>query len=818
MTLSSVDDNIDDQINKLPSHSSMDKSKSMSHHRARSVTSSSSMGNEEEISPSSQGSSSSSNESSKRRKRVKEEIDLEEGVDYYERLPSDPAVFKTIRQLIKRGIMKEVTNWKTGVKSVRECNYLCLACYRDAKTINAFMVNGDFQETKNNGRISNFVSHLKVVHNITFEDSKETCRKIKDPNEIEFQNSIVNFLISRYQPLSVAECEEFQNMFETGGCKYMVPGRRTIEVLIESRWKELKDLLKLEIGLLQKIPSCHDDAKVPLIQVFSDSVKLGKENYLGYGISFISLDREFIEAALFIEPAVSKSSKSAEMILSTLERELGITRNMISMTLSDTTNSALKIGSEILQGESSNMCCFHLIGLVLGHCIGTKSHEEHGHKIFYELGKNILDSTVNLATHFLNNMDELSGYMKTFGINPRSRPQLATEVRPSSNLAMIRHVLKMYPVYQAYCVSIRNRKPQIVGLFDNVNWPLLVQFEAIIAPLTDWIVLTQGKFRPLLSWSTLIREILLKGYAQSASLSVIDIDEYVDSRTNLNHTERKFPRKLVKVENLRDDSKEIVTKIISLMDEYLTVEHMGKDNTLPALFLDPVAYRLMKKLNPTLYKEARDMVKIIASELAPKFVAINLGSSYSSEYSSSNSSSNSTSNSSSSSSSSNDEIIIIDIGDDETGAVTVENLEQSVENEIDLYLKMPLPDHWNTKMVLSTETAVALCESTNPLDFWKLNSHKLRLLSRVARYFLCGSASTGTQERFFSALGSVRTELRTMLKLNKLESLTSLQINQTLFQRLKAKRAQSVQHGDIPDISMDLRVDDDEDDDGDITL
>jgi hypothetical protein len=103
MTLSSVDDNIDDQINKLPSHSSMDKSKSMSHHRARSVTSSSSMGNEEEeISPSSQGSSSSSNESSKRRKRVKEEIDLEEGVDYYERLPSDPAVFKTIRQLIKR--------------------------------------------------------------------------------------------------------------------------------------------------------------------------------------------------------------------------------------------------------------------------------------------------------------------------------------------------------------------------------------------------------------------------------------------------------------------------------------------------------------------------------------------------------------------------------------------------------------------------------------------------------------------------------------------------------------------------------------------
>ena len=65
----------------------------------------------------------------------------------------------------------------------------------------------------------------------------------------------------------------------------------------------------------------------------------------------------------------------------------------------------------------------------------------------------------------------------------------------------------------------------------------------------------------------------------------------------------------------------------------------------------------------------------------------------------------------------------------------------------------------------------------DPLLWWKQNSIKLPILSRLARKYLCVCATSCSSERLFSAAGNIVTPLRAHLNRDKVEMLTFLSKN-----------------------------------------
>lgn len=85
---------------------------------------------------------------------------------------------------------------------------------------------------------------------------------------------------------------------------------------------------------------------------------------------------------------------------------------------------------------------------------------------------------------------------------------------------------------------------------------------------------------------------------------------------------------------------------------------------------------------------------------------------------------------------------------------------QQIQNELDVYARM-------------TE----ISRENNPLEWWKLNSGTLPLLSQCARKYLCISASSCASERVFSTAGVICTPRRGRLDPERLNMLVFISKN-----------------------------------------
>jgi hypothetical protein len=116
---------------------------------------------------------------------------------------------------------------------------------------------------------------------------------------------------------------------------------------------------------------------------------------------------------------------------------------------------------------------------------------------------------------------------------------------------------------------------------------------------------------------------------------------------------------------------------------------------------------------------------------------------------------------------------------------TVKKTDDPVKAEIEAYLQVfPLAE-WGSEFELTSESPIRLCKNSNPLNFWKQRCSEFPILSRSARYYLCGSSSSASVERMFSYLNLNRTDLRSGLSADRLESLTVLRANEELHQKLR---------------------------------
>jgi hypothetical protein len=386
------------------------------------------------------------------------------------------------------------------------------------------------------------------------------------------------------------------------------------------------------------------------------------------------------------------------------------------------------------------------------------------------------------------------------GIKQSCRPKLSGETRPSSNIMMIRHLVKLQPAYQAYVDSIRSDEgnEEVIELFDAIDWTKLLEFESLICHLSSWTVAVQTKARPMLSWNSIIPEILLRDFSNDADVLVIDLKEYTTSLKDFSKRVKQFPRRKYRLGDMSQFALQVVGKIRELCDHYLSLQHQGKENLLPALFLHPMAGRLMKSLNLETYEESKEMVRSIIIELAPM-------RNHEISFSNSSSSSSSSYGLDSSQSSSSSQTIVID-DDDSVSA------EVAADLEIERFLKLPLPSNWIKKINPTTEEVIQASNSGDPTQFWKLHASALPLISRAARYFLCGSSSNATQERFFSGLNLVRSDLRSSLNCSKIETLTALLMNRDLFFKMKGIPEEEKEEEGKEERHVDVASDDENED------
>jgi hypothetical protein len=286
------------------------------------------------------------------------------------------------------------------------------------------------------------------------------------------------------------------------------------------------------------------------------------------------------------------------------------------MSISDTTSAAIKVGKEAI-GDESNLCLMHLINLALGHLTGTKFTGQH---VYFELGRNIVSQANSFSVYFLKlkDKDALHDLMIAHNIDPRNKPKLATETRPTSNLALIRQLIKLQPVIEAYVTSRLRKKEfeDLVKLYDAINWNHLAELEALISPVTSWSIFCQNKGRPLLSWNAVIPEILKLDLADGSYVEKVDLESYSASLKDISQIKTDLPRVRVKISDLSDVGMMLVLKLRELLEKYLSLSHQKKSNLLPALYCDPMARILMDVLNKTTANEAKMLARTVAIELA----------------------------------------------------------------------------------------------------------------------------------------------------------------------------------------------------------
>jgi hypothetical protein len=537
-------------------------------------------------------------------------------------------------------------------------------------------------------------------------------------------------------------------------------------------------LIREELKPLFDLQKCGDGSSLPFAQMFSDNVQINNETFTGFGLSYLSISWEFRDIALFFHPGRNTSTETANTILKRLTDELQLSNEYLAMTISDTASAARKVG-KVATGDDSNLCFFHLLGLVIGHIAGTKFHEEDGERIYFEEGRQITQSAIALSTYFikLKDTETLKKIMIVKGIDVRNRAKLPTEVRPSSVLGLLRQLVKLQPVYEAYVIS-KARKKEFEGLtkiYDSVNWSSVLEMEALISPLNSWIIMCQTKKRPLLSWNSLIPEFLRAQFLQESIVEKIDLEAYCASLEGTATQEIIFPRIKVQIKDLSEVGKKLVQKIIQLCTQYLSLEHQGRSNLLPALFLDPMAAKLMGVLNKDIFSEAREMIRTIAVELAPSNMNFEGGISLKNE--------------------NGKQIIVLEedfSSSSSSSPASGGSIQEYADQEIDKYLKAPLPTNWKRKIELSTDGGIEICDSSNPVQFWRAMGDSFPYLSRSARFFLCGSSSNATQERYFSSINRIRGDLRSSLTNDKFEALATLQMNWQLYDQLKKNRVSSV--------------------------
>jgi hypothetical protein len=385
-------------------------------------------------------------------KRMKEEY-LVEGIDYHAYLPNvDHPSFEHVRQL-------KTDRFKSGEKI---CNFVCLLCLSNKnKGGSSFFVSGSFQSEKKLGRASNFTVHLKRVHGIAEASSSTLIVAPSKTEEAAFQEAVADYITNHCCILATVENKWFKQMFSACFCKFRLPGRRLLENLCDARYAELLACIRQELNELSDIPRNADNSILPLITVFSDSMTSNSDHLLGFGISYISSTWEYREAPLFLETNLmdSTSANVARIITERFERELGITSASVAMVISDTATSALAIGPELIN-ETSNKCMMHLLGLAVGHLVGTKYVTVNNNRVYFDVGKIIVSRVNFIAAYFkvATRLGDLKEHMKSWGLNIRCRPRQAVETRPSSCIQMLRHFIKISPAYQDFMTKVSTLK------------------------------------------------------------------------------------------------------------------------------------------------------------------------------------------------------------------------------------------------------------------------------------------------------------------------------------------------------------------------
>jgi hypothetical protein len=675
---------------------------------------------------------------------------FKEGTHYYEFDKGDQDCLSQYRQLKVRQV------FKTFQKVKKFCNYICLRCYQQAETPSAFFVIGEFLDVKKHCRTSNIKAHLTSVHGMTFnEGPKESDLKVD-----LFHDSIVNYIIEESQPLNIVRKPSFQAMFRNGGAIFDLPGRHLVDKIVSSKFEDLKKLIKSEIQPLLNFPKCMDGTSLPILSTFSDDVKNGQDEYTGHGISYITSDWKYRDISMFLFEKVSGAKATSDMIIEQLSTEIGVSPEFLSMAMADTTSSAQKVG-ELIVGDS-NKCLLHLVGLILGHCTGTKHYQIDNEKVYFEVGRQITTEVIYLMDAIAKGIEDLVPMMVEVGIDHRHRAKYACETRPSSNHTMFLQALKLYPALAELAKSKRKKNDPMVVIFKQIDWDVIVEVEALLLSLTLWTTRCQTARRPMLSWNLICNEIVRVDYSENSDISLIDLGKYATNLLSSNSKE--LPRRKIKINELSEIGTTYVSKIRELSQDYLDSDNHGQ-NALVSTYLDPMARKLMMTLNPDLMIQARKLVHKITIELAPA-----------------KSSSSSSSSVPKTIKEDGKSIIILDASNDEVD--DDENLDTAVALELDAYEKMQFPQNWVKRIELSTCGAIEASENSDPLDFWALHSPKLPLLTRGARFHLCAPGSNATQERFFSALNRVRTDKRHSLGTGKMEALSSVQMNSHLLSQV----------------------------------
>ncbi len=720
--------------------------------------------------------------------KLKSKPALIENLHYMSYSSSQHPAFKHCRRLLQPLFRRTESNHNTSTPYT----HVCLLCLEDEnKAIRlAFIKCGEFTDwTKR--KSSNFTTHLKNIHNMDFNNiDKSESTSIKSnvfgqltsyvgqsSSSNSFLLSVSEFIIDEGLPLNTTEKDSFINMFRHGNCRYNLPSQYILCQIIEQMHKCFLHLLKRDITSSLNDCITNDGYPLPCISIYQDGLDMGNDYAVGFGLSYISNDFSFRNVPLFIETNISSSKAStvSEIIKKRLEDEFNVDMRYVSMCISDTTSSSLLVSDELIE-EQSNGCVMHILNLITSRLVGLKPlRVNNGVKEYFDVGKNLVENIVTISQFFetSKHINALAPYLTKCGMDKRLKLNSFSSTRPSSSNQMMLKAIKMKPAIQLFIDDVKRKREysDLVMAYNLIDWNILCEFQAIIDIIDQWIIILQSASRPSLGYGLIGFLTIIKDLREGPLevINIVDYEERIFEDNTLIITSPDIQEaddgvKMVKMsvlpKNMSPTSLTVINTAIDLLKLYLEKDTLNTSNCLPAIFVDPIARILLEQLSQEHHKTAKQMVSKIILELSP------------------------------SSQANENEEDAIKSSNDKKEKILLRSKKDNIssKDEIQIYMDCDLPETWPNEIdSVTSQTVISLFNICNPLEFWKVQHRNFKLLVRVAKHFLCGTATTASQERFFSIVSLVRNPQRTSLKKKRLESLTMLRCNKKLFKELRIK-------------------------------